>query len=165
MKKGKSKIYPVLENITILDFAAEGKCVAKVDDIVIFVEGAVAPGDIADLRIIKSKQNFKEAILNTKEGDTVLTLKQLTPVRLIKNKFYLEVETAEKNCASKEELEKLLGRGRAKKGMFEGNLTEGELEIGQISASIDEIKTAAQVVNEIMTDFQTTINQLKSLVL
>lgn len=108
-------------------------------------------------------QNFKEAVINTKEGDTVLTLKQLTPVRLIKNKFYQEVESAEKKCASTEELAALLGRGRAKKGMFEGDLTEGELEIGQVSAAMDSIKPAAEIVDEIMTDFKATIERMKSL--
>ena len=110
-------------------------------------------------------QNFKDAVVKAKEGDTVLTLKQLTPVRLIKNKFYSEVETAEKHCVSKEEMENLLGRGRAKKGMFEGDLNDGELEIGQISASIDNIKPAALIVDEIMTDFLATIEKMKSLAL
>lgn len=108
-------------------------------------------------------QNFKEAVITANEGDTVLTLKQLTPVRLIKNKFYSEVEAAEKKCASTEEMATLLGRGRAKKGMFEGDLNEGELEIGQVSASINEIKPAAQIVDEIMTEFKATIENLKSL--
>ncbi|MDO8998751.1 MAG: nitronate monooxygenase [Bacteroidota bacterium] len=109
--------------------------------------------------------NFKEAVVRAKEGDTVLTLKQLTPVRLIKNEFYLEVEKAEKECVSTEELATLLGRGRAKKGMFEGNLIEGELEIGQVSASIDEIKSAAQIVDELMNDFKNVIEKMKTLVL
>lgn len=110
-------------------------------------------------------QNFKEAVINTKEGDTVLTLKQLTPVRLIKNKFFNEVEKAEKEGASTEELEKLLGRGRAKKGMFEGDMNEGELEIGQVSAAIDSIMPAAKVVDEIMNDFKVAIEKMKSLAL
>ncbi len=110
-------------------------------------------------------QNFKEAVINTKEGDTVLTLKQLTPVRLIKNKFFNEIEKAEKEGASVEELEKLLGRGRAKKGMFEGDMNEGELEIGQVSAAIDNIIPAAKVVDEIMNDFKATIEKMKSLAL
>lgn len=110
-------------------------------------------------------QNFKEAVIKAKEGDTILTLKQLTPVRLIKNKFYSEVEKAENECVSKEEMAALLGRGRAKKGMFEGDLNEGELEIGQISASINSIKPAAEIVDEIMNDFKVTIEKMKSLVL
>lgn len=108
-------------------------------------------------------QNFKDTIINTKEGDTQLTLKQLTPVRLIKNKFFNEVDTAEKNGASVEELNKLLGRGRAKKGMFEGDLDEGELEIGQISSAIKEIKPAKDVVDEIYNEFNDSLKRLRSL--
>ena len=102
-------------------------------------------------------QNFKQVILEAKEGDTLLTLKELTPVRLVKNEFYHQIEKAYENCATTEELKTLLGRGRAKKGMFEGNLTEGELEIGQISGLIQEIKPAAAVVKEIIAEYRTTI--------
>lgn len=101
-----------------------------------------------------SHLNFKEAVLQANEGDTVLSLKQLTPVRLIKNEFYQQVAAAEARCADKEELLQILGRARAKKGMFEGNLTDGELEIGQVSARIREIKPAAEVVKEIWTGVQ-----------
>lgn len=107
--------------------------------------------------------NFKNAVINTNEGDTQLTLKQLTPVRLIKNKFFNEIDTAEKRGASKEEISEILGRARAKKGMFEGDLEEGELEIGQISASIKEIKPAAEIVEELMNDCIKSIEQLKKL--
>ena len=99
-------------------------------------------------------QKFKEAVIHTPEGETQLTLKQLTPVRLIKNKFYKEVEAAEKRGASAEELKQILGRARAKKGMFEGDLDEGELEIGQVSAVIKEIKPAAEVLKEIIEEFK-----------
>jgi enoyl-[acyl-carrier protein] reductase II len=97
--------------------------------------------------------NFKNAVVAANEGDTVLTLKELTPVRLIKNAFYQQVQAAEDKCASKEELEAILGRARAKKGMFEGNLDEGELEIGQISGIIKDIKPAANIVSDIWTEF------------
>jgi enoyl-[acyl-carrier protein] reductase II len=98
--------------------------------------------------------NFKKMVVNTLEGDTQLSLKQLTPVRLIKNNFYKQVEAAEKKGASDAELQQLLGRGRAKKGMFEGNLEEGELEIGQVSAVIKKIMPAAEIVKEIWSDFE-----------
>lgn len=107
--------------------------------------------------------NFKNSLINTKEGDTQLTLKQLTPVRLIKNKFFNEVDAAEKRGASTEELKQLLGRARAKKGMFEGDLDEGELEIGQISSGIKEIKPAAEIVDEMMKEFKETLERLKGL--
>lgn len=110
-------------------------------------------------------QNFKETVINTNEGDTQLTLKQLTPVRLIKNKFFQEVSEAEKRGAGVDELTALLGRARAKKGMFEGDLNEGELEIGQVSAAIKEIKPAAEVVNEIYSEFKNCIERLRTLTL
>lgn len=103
-----------------------------------------------------SHQNFKEAVVNAKEGDTVLALKQLTPVRLIRNDFYARVAEAEAGCATTEQLSEILGRARAKKGMFEGDLVEGELEIGQISGLIHDIKPAADIVSEIWNEFTET---------
>ena len=103
--------------------------------------------------------NFKEKIIGLGEGDTMLSLKQLTPVRLIKNSFFEEIKKAEENCASIEELTTILGRARAKKGMFEGDLQNGELEIGQVSALINEIKPAAEIVKEIWTEFELTQNK------
>lgn len=97
---------------------------------------------------------FKKKITELNEGDTILTMKQLTPVRLIKNEFYLKITEAEQRGATAEELQKLLGRGRAKKGIFEGDLVEGELEIGQIAATIKEIKPAAEIVLEIWSEYQ-----------
>ncbi|MCX6351482.1 MAG: nitronate monooxygenase [Bacteroidetes bacterium] len=97
---------------------------------------------------------FKNALINSNEGDTKLMLKQLTPVRLLRNHFFEEIEAAEKRGASIEELTQLLGKARAKHGMFEGNLEEGELEIGQVSAFIKSIKPAAGIVAEIWGDFK-----------
>lgn len=101
-----------------------------------------------------SHLNFKQAVINSSEGDTVLTLKQLTPVRLIKNDFYKQVQEAEQKGATQAELIQLLGRARAKKGMFEGNLAEGELEIGQVSALLDDILPAAVITENIWREFQ-----------
>ena len=98
--------------------------------------------------------NFKNAVINSNEGDTILTLKQLTPVRLIKNEFYKKVQEAENRGASVEELKALLGRARAKKGMFEGELEEGELEIGQVGANVRNILPAAKIVDEVWQDFK-----------
>lgn len=102
-------------------------------------------------------ENFKKAIIDAKDGDTILTLKELVPVRLIKNGFYNQIVEAYKKCSDKEELKELLGRARAKKGMFEGNLDEGELEIGQISGLFDEILPAAEIVEQIISDFKAGI--------
>lgn len=100
-----------------------------------------------------SHLNFKQTVINSSEGDTVLTLKQLAPVRLIKNDFYKQVQEAEQRGASKDELIQLLGRARAKRGMFEGNLDEGELEIGQVSALLDDILPAAVITKNIWNEF------------
>jgi enoyl-[acyl-carrier protein] reductase II len=104
-------------------------------------------------------QNFKQTIVDVKDGDTQLTLKELAPVRLVKNKFYNEVQELYQQNPSKEEIKKLLGRARAKKGMFEGDLENGELEIGQIAGLINEIIPAKTVLEEIVKEF----NVVKSL--
>jgi enoyl-[acyl-carrier protein] reductase II len=98
--------------------------------------------------------NFKNAIVDTNEGETQLTLKELAPVRLIKNKFYQEVQELYQQNPSIEDIKELLGRARAKKGMFEGDLENGELEIGQISGLIHEIKSAKEVIDEMMTEYE-----------
>ncbi len=106
--------------------------------------------------------NFKNAIVEAKEGDTHLSLKQLTPVRLLKNSFFEKVSELEKKGANIEELTNLLGRGRAKKGMFEGDLVEGELEIGQVSGAIDKIQTVKEVVDEIVAEYNSVIKKLEN---
>ena len=98
--------------------------------------------------------NFKETVINVKEGDTQLTLKELAPVRLIKNKFYQDVQDLYQTSPTKEEIVALLGRARAKRGMFEGDLIEGELEIGQVAGIIHVIKPAGEIVEEMITDFE-----------
>ena len=98
-------------------------------------------------------QNFKQAVIDSQEGDTLLTLKELTPVRLLRNPFFDQLMAAYQNGASADALATLLGRGRAKKGMFEGNLTEGELEIGQIAGAFNEILPAATIVRQFIEEF------------
>ncbi|NGY38379.1 nitronate monooxygenase [Flavobacterium sp. XN-5] len=107
--------------------------------------------------------NFKNTIIETKEGDTQLTLKELAPVRLIKNKFFQDLQNLYEKCPTKEELVALLGRARAKRGMFEGDLVEGELEIGQIAGLIHEIKSAEGIVLEIMADYSAARKELVDL--
>jgi enoyl-[acyl-carrier protein] reductase II len=98
--------------------------------------------------------NFKKTIIETKEGDTQLTLKELAPVRLIKNKFYNDIQDLYSRCPSVEDLKALLGRARAKKGMFEGDLVEGELEIGQIAGLIHNVKSVESIIDEVIHEFQ-----------
>ena len=108
--------------------------------------------------------NFKNAVINATEGDTILSMKQLTPVRLIKNKFYKQIQEAELRGASVEELSSLLGRARAKKGMFEGDMDEGELEIGQVSSVLDSILPASEIVKKVWKEFnEALINPVKKI--
>lgn len=100
---------------------------------------------------------FKQEVLKAKEGDTVLTLKELSPVRLLKNPFYQQVEALyQQREATPENLKQLLGKGRTKLGMYDGDLKEGELEIGQVSSLIEEVKTVKEVFEEVLAEFQQT---------
>jgi len=111
-----------------------------------------------------SHDNFKKAVITSSEGDTMLSLKKVVPVRLLKNEFARQVTEAEHRGAGIEELKQLLAKGRAKKGMFEGHLEEGELEIGQVSALVREILPAADIVAGIWGEFEEALqNPLKSL--
>ncbi|WP_340154422.1 nitronate monooxygenase [uncultured Winogradskyella sp.] len=99
-------------------------------------------------------QAFKQVVIDAKEGDTQLTLKELAPVRLVKNKFYNELQELYKTSPTPEQLKELLGRARAKRGMFEGDLEDGELEIGQIAGLIHEVKSVAEIVNDMVSEFE-----------
>ncbi len=107
--------------------------------------------------------NFKQTIINVKDGDTHLTLKELAPVRLVKNKFYNDVQELYQQNPTIEQIKELLGRARAKKGIFEGDLNEGELEIGQVAGLIHQIKSAKEVLEEIVTEFNQVKENLKFL--
>lgn len=107
-----------------------------------------------------ASDEFKHLCIGLKEGDTMLSLKKLSPTRLIKNDFFNQVQTAEDRGASVEEMRELLGRGRAKKGIFEGNLSEGELEIGQIASLIDSLPSATQVVEDVIAEYNNKIEDI-----
>lgn len=109
-----------------------------------------------------ASKEFKELCINLKEGDTILSLKKLSPTRLIKNDFYNTVREAEDRGATAEEMRGILGRGRAKKGIFEGDLSEGELEIGQVSSLIEDLPTAADVVNSVIEEYNAKIESMIS---
>ncbi|TXB65169.1 nitronate monooxygenase [Vicingus serpentipes] len=109
-----------------------------------------------------SHENFKNEIVKAKEGDTLLTLKDVTPVRLLKNKFFEKINDAISKGASPEEQKEILGRGRAKKGMFEGDLIEGELEIGQIAGLIDSIEPVEKIINDIIKEYREALEELKA---
>jgi enoyl-[acyl-carrier protein] reductase II len=110
-----------------------------------------------------SHENFKNRIINIQEGDTQLTLKELAPVRLIKNKFYQDIQELYAKGATPDELKALLGRARAKRGMFEGDLVEGELEIGQVAGLINEIKPVSQIFIDLISEFKTAKKEIEKL--
>ena len=149
-------LIPIIRQVTNLPLIAAGGIANGTTMLAAFALGA--EGVQMGTRFVATPessghQNFKNKLLETQEGDTQLTLKQLTPVRLIKNKFYKEVEAAEIHGATIDELKALLGRARAKRGMFEGDLEDGELEVGQIAAFIREIKPAGEIVKDVWKEF------------
>ena len=145
----------VKENIKIPLIAAGGIATGRgmLAAMVLGADGVQVGSRFAASVESSAHENFKNKIIETKEGETQVTLKELAPVRLIKNKFYQDVQELYAKCPTKEELAILLGRARAKRGMFEGNLDEGELEIGQIAGLIHEVKSAADIIKEMITDY------------
>jgi enoyl-[acyl-carrier protein] reductase II len=152
----------VKEKITIPLIAAGGIATGRgmLATMVLGADGVQVGSRFAASLESSAHDNFKETIINLKEGDTQLTLKELAPVRLIKNKFYQDVQELYEKCPTKEELIDLLGRARAKRGMFEGDLIEGELEIGQIAGLIHNIKPAATIIQEMIADFETARKEI-----
>jgi enoyl-[acyl-carrier protein] reductase II len=154
----------VKEKITIPVIAAGGIATGRgmLAAMVLGADGVQIGSRFVASNESSAHDNFKQLVLESKEGDTKLTLKELTPVRLIKTAFYKKVEAAYANDASPEELNELLGRGRGKKGMFEGDLEEGELEIGQVASIINEIKPAAAIVHEIISEYKEALQELNA---
>ena len=146
----------VREKLTIPLIAAGGIATgsAMLAAMVLGADGVQVGSRFVASEEASSHPAFKQKVVDASEGDTRLTLKELAPVRLIKNKFYQDIENAYANCATPGQLKELLGRARAKKGMFEGDLEEGELEIGQVSALIHDILPAAQIITNLMAEFK-----------
>ncbi len=155
----------VKEKIDIPVIAAGGIATGKamLASMVLGAEGVQIGSRFVASCEASSHELFKQKVVEAGEGDTQLTLKELTPVRLIKNKFYHDVQEAYGKGADKEQLKELLGRARAKKGMFEGDMEEGELEIGQVSAIIHDIKPAAEIVSEIVAEFEAAKKKVSQL--
>jgi enoyl-[acyl-carrier protein] reductase II len=145
----------VVEAVSIPVIAAGGIATGRqmLASMILGAEGVQMGSRFVCSEEASSHVNFKNAILNANEGDTTLSMKKLVPVRLLHNRFYEQIVEAEARGADVEELKQILGRARAKKGMFEGELEEGELEIGQVSSLIKEIKPAAEIVNEVWKEF------------
>jgi enoyl-[acyl-carrier protein] reductase II len=154
----------VKEQITIPLIAAGGIGTGRgmLAAMVLGADGVQLGSRFAASEESSAHQAFKQMIVEAKEGDTMLTLKELAPVRLLKNKFFDDVMQLYQKGPSVEELKQLLGRARAKRGMFEGDLVEGELEIGQVSGLIHQIKPAAQIVEEIVAEYRQARTELSS---
>lgn len=146
----------VRENITIPLIAAGGIATGRgmLAAMILGADGVQMGSRFAASTESSAHDDFKKTIVETGEGETQLTLKELAPVRLIKNKFYNDVQELYSKCPSKEDLENLLGKRRAKRGMFEGDLIEGELEIGQIAGIIHDIKPVNEIISEIISEFE-----------
>jgi enoyl-[acyl-carrier protein] reductase II len=159
-------LIPMVREVTSLPLIAAGGIATGRQMLAAFALGA--EGVQVGSRFVASVESsahpeFKRKVLEAKDGDTSLTLKKIIPVRLIKNKFYHEVKAMEDRGADRTEIYAHLGHGRAKMGMFEGNLDEGELEIGQVSGMIREVMPAADIIAEIVRDFNLGINRLGDL--
>ena len=152
----------VRENITIPLIAAGGIATGRgmLAAMILGADGVQMGSRFVASTESSAHDNFKKTVLETGEGETQLTLKELAPVRLIKNKFYNDVQELYSNCPSKEDLENLLGKRRAKRGMFEGDLVEGELEIGQIAGLIHDIQPVAAIFETVMSEFELAKNEI-----
>jgi enoyl-[acyl-carrier protein] reductase II len=146
----------VKENISIPLIAAGGIATGRgmLATMILGADGVQMGSRFVASTESSAHDNFKKTVIETGEGDTQLTLKELAPVRLIKNKFFTDIQELYTKCPTKEDLENLLGKRRAKRGMFEGDLVEGELEIGQIAGLIHDIKPVDEIINEIIAEFE-----------
>ena len=155
----------VRENITIPLIAAGGIANGQgiLAAMILGADGVQLGSRFAASAESSAHENFKKTIIEVKEGDTQVTLKELAPVRLVKNKFYNDVQELYAKCPTTDDLKELLGRARAKRGMFEGYLVEGELEIGQIAGLIHEIKPVKEIMEELVRDFELAKNQVTNL--
>ena len=154
----------VRENISIPLIAAGGIATGRgmLAAMTLGADGVQMGSRFAASTESSAHDNFKRTIVETGEGDTQLTLKELAPVRLIKNKFYNDVQELYATCPTKEDLEGLLGKRRAKRGMFEGDLVEGELEIGQIAGLIHDIKPVDDIIKEVIAEFEMTKKEMQN---
>ncbi|TXG38939.1 NAD(P)H-dependent flavin oxidoreductase [Seonamhaeicola maritimus] len=155
----------IKEHITVPLIAAGGIATGKamLATMILGADGVQIGSRFVASEESSAHQSFKQMVVDSKEGDTQLTLKELAPVRLIKNKFYNEIEALYKTGPTINQLRDLLGRARAKKGMFEGDLDNGELEIGQISGLIHDIKPVSQIVKDIVTEFEASKKEFSNI--
>jgi len=158
-------LIPSVRNATSLPLIAAGGIAtgnAMLATMILGADGVQVGSRFAISNESSAHENFKNYVVNSKEGDTLLSIKSLTPVRLLRNKFFDLVRNAENNCASTAELKDLLGKGRAKKGIFDGDLDEGELEIGQVASLIDNVLPVSEIMKNILEEYHTALKTLQN---
>ena len=153
-------LIPSVRNATSLPLIAAGGIAtgkAMLATMILGADGIQVGSRFAISNESSAHENFKNYVVNSKEGDTILSIKSLTPVRLLRNKFFDLIRNAENNCASTGELKDLLGKGRAKKGIFDGDLDEGELEIGQVASLIDNVLPVSEIMKNILEEYRNAL--------
>jgi len=158
-------LIPSVRNATSLPLIAAGGIAtgnAMLATMILGADGVQVGSRFAISNESSAHENFKNYVVNSKEGDTLLSIKSLTPVRLLRNKFFDLIRNAENNCASTAELKDLLGKGRAKKGIFDGDLNEGELEIGQVASLIDNVLPVSEIMKNILEEYHTALKTLQN---
>ena len=158
-------LIPSVRKATSLPLAAAGGIASgqtMLSAMILGAEGVQIGSRFAISKESSAHENFKRQVIETGEGETCLTLKKLTPVRMIKNKFFEKVQEAENRCASVEELKELLGRGRSKIGIFDGDLIEGELEIGQVSSLIDSILPVSDIMKNLLDEYRSALSDMQN---
>jgi enoyl-[acyl-carrier protein] reductase II len=161
-------LLPIIREMTSLPLLAAGGIAsgkAMLAAMALGADGVQIGSLFAASNESSAHEQYKQAVVNATDGATVLTLKQLNPVRLLRNAFYEQVARAESEKATPEQLKELLGKGRARKGIMEGDLENGELEIGQVAALIHQIKPAAQIMRQLVTEFNTSAQTLTNFTL
>ena len=159
-------LIPSVRKATSLPLIAAGGIAtgqAMVATMVLGADGVQVGSRFAISEESSAHPDFKNYVVNSREGDTFLSIKKLTPVRLLRNKFSELIQNAESQCASTDELQMLLGKGRAKKGIFEGDLDEGELEIGQVASLIDKILPASEIMKNLLGEYRKSLNEIQNL--
>jgi enoyl-[acyl-carrier protein] reductase II len=159
-------LIPLVRKATTLPLISAGGIAsgrAMLATMILGAEGVQAGSMFAVSNESSAHEDFKNCVINSREGDTLLSVKSLTPVRLLRNKFSEQINKAEKSGASAETLKEILGKGRAKKGIFEGDLEEGELEIGQVAALIDQLLPVDQLMSNLIAEYHAALNELKNL--
>jgi enoyl-[acyl-carrier protein] reductase II len=158
-------LIPSVRKATSLPLIAAGGIAtgrAMLATIILGADGVQIGSRFAISNESSAHENFKKYVVDSREGDTLLSIKNLTPVRLLRNKFFDLMRDAESHCASTEELQKLLGKGRAKKGIFEGDIIDGELEIGQVASLIDKVLPVNEIMQNILEEYQTALSDLQN---